>query len=204
MIDDLLNQAKALHEEAESVLEELDLLNVLSKHGTVEIVGSFTLDLMTWRDIDIEVIVPKLERSMVQEICSYLAGLERPRIDFTIMDNLLDKNPNLPNSLYVGVKYFKKDLPHEQRSSGSPFIWKLDIHFVTNEDSRGVAVTKDLKEKITEENKKIILELKHELASHPRYRKEIFSMDIYKSVFDHNVKNIDEFKEYLNQTGRDL
>jgi hypothetical protein len=120
------------------------------------------------------------------------------------MDNLLDRNPNLPNSLYIGVKYFKKDLPHEHRSSSSPYIWKLDIHFVTSEDSRGAKVTQELKEKINDENRIVILELKDQLASHPKYRKEIFSIDIYSSVFDHNVHNLEEFKEYLKQSGREF
>ncbi len=124
----------------------------------------------------------------------HLARLRLWRGDFTVMDNLLDQNPNLPNSLYIGVKYFKKDLPHEHRSSSSPYIWKLDIHFVTSEDSRGAKVTQELKEKINDENRIVILELKDQLASHPKYRKEIFSMDIYSSVFDHNVHNLEEFR----------
>ena len=45
-----------LQKEAYEVLEKLDLLNILSTYGKPEIVGSLATGLMTWRDIDLEVV----------------------------------------------------------------------------------------------------------------------------------------------------
>lgn len=83
----LLEQQELLHKEGLQVLEELSLLSELRNYGQPFIVGSFDLELLTRRDIDIEMVVEKLNKKYIQDLCSHLVGLKLRRIDFTIMDN---------------------------------------------------------------------------------------------------------------------
>lgn len=58
----LLEQQEQLHEESQRVLDELALLPELQKYGEPFIVGSFALELLTRRDIDIKVVVDSLDK----------------------------------------------------------------------------------------------------------------------------------------------
>lgn len=51
---DLTKQQDELQQEAHKILGEIHLMNLLSKYGKPEVIGSVALGLMTWRDIDIE------------------------------------------------------------------------------------------------------------------------------------------------------
>ncbi len=56
----LLQRQDTLQREAQTVLAELELVTLLSKAGTLRQVGSSTLGLMVWRDIDLAVSSPGL------------------------------------------------------------------------------------------------------------------------------------------------
>ncbi len=48
------------------------------------------------------------------------------------------------------------------------------------------------------------LQIKEQISSNPLYRKEIFSTDIYEAVLNHGVKDLKEFKSYLESIGKIL
>ncbi len=64
----LLQRQSALQDEAQSVLEELDLVRLLSAAGTLRQVGSSVLGLMVWRDIDLAVSSPGLAIERAYEL----------------------------------------------------------------------------------------------------------------------------------------
>lgn len=201
---DLLKQQEELHDEGQKVLDELGLLPELQKYGQPVIVGSFALGLLTRRDIDLEVIVDSLNKKQVQGVCAYLVGLNLPRMDLTVMDNTVDKVPQLPNSYYVGIKYVNKDTPFVDRNPRNPLAWQIDTHFLTSEDSKAKAKDEDIKSKLTPEKKMAILEIKQEMTDNPKYHRTIFSVDIYDVVLDHRVTDLEGFKKYLQELGREL
>lgn len=196
-----------LQQEAQSVLSDLDLMNILKRCGEPYIVGSLNLGLMTWRDIDLEIILDKLDKEIIADVIKELIRKTTYRIDISFNDNIArfnGTNPNSPQSLYIGIKYFGKDIPPTEMQGSNTLTWKLDLHFILEKDARSVAKTKEIKSKLTEDKRKIILEIKSEIASHPKYRHDIFSMDIYDAVLDRGVTNLEEFRIYLKETGRDL
>jgi hypothetical protein len=199
---DLLEQQKNLQKEAQSILEDLDLMNLLKKYGEPVIVGSMALGLMTWRDIDIEIIVDELKKEDLAEICMGLVKNFSRRLDFSVIDDRLRKNK--PNSLYIGLKYFGEDIPNDSLLGANPLAWKLDLHFLLLEDAKGRSTTEELRKKLTPEKIKTILEIKNVIAKSPKHRKEIFSMDIYEAVLDRGVNSLEEFKEYLREQGKKL
>src|SRR6185369_16046224 len=92
----LLEQQELLHKEGLQVLKELSLLSELSSYGKPFIVGSFDLQLLTRRDIDIEMVIDTLNKEYVQKLCSHLVGLNLGRIDLTVMDNTITKDSEMP------------------------------------------------------------------------------------------------------------
>ena len=204
---DLIDQQQKLQVEAQGVLDDLDLINLLKEYGEPQIVGSLALGLMTWRDIDLEIIVDKLDKEVVAEVIKKLVLKTTFRIDITFSDNIArfnNSNPNSPQSLYIGLKYFGKDIPPTEMQGSNPLVWKLDLHFILEEDARSKTKTEELKNQITDDKRKIILEIKDQIASNPKYRKQIFSMDIYQAVLEKGISSLEEFRSYLAETGREL
>lgn len=204
---DLVVMQNKLQIDAQEVLNDLDLINLLKQYGKPSIVGSFALSLMTWRDIDLEIVVDELNKEVVAEVIKKLILKTKYRIDLSFSDNLArfnESNPNSPQSLYIGVKYFGKDIEPTKMQGANPLVWKLDLHFLLGKDARGQAKTEELKDKLTDDKRKIILEIKNKVASNPNYRKEITSMDIYEAVLEKGVSSLEEFENYLQESGRNL
>jgi len=191
---DLADQQEQLQNEANDVLKELKLLEELKKYGRIHTVGSLSSGLMTWRDIDIVVIVPKLDRTPIHMLCTHFIDLDLARIDLSVIDFRNDKRSYLPRTLFLCAKYMH---------SGA--IWRIEIHFATEEEAPpSIEDVAKLKSQLTPQTRHTILALKHELATHHQYRKQIFSIDIYRAVLEHKVRDMLHFKEYLRQTGREL
>lgn len=200
---DLMEKQDALQKEAHGVLEKLQLIKILSKYGKPEIVGSLALGLMTWRDIDIEVIVDNLNREIVSEFVADIVKIKLRKINLNVTDNRNQNSPKTPSGIYVGINYYDH-LPIEEQSSHNPNLWKIDIHFILSENAKGSEKAKQINKQLTDEKRKIILEIKNVLMNSPEHRKTIFSVDIYDAVFEKGVKNLEEFKDYLKESSREL
>lgn len=187
----LSETATSLKNVANKVLIDWDLLNFLNKYGTPYIVGSVELGLMTSRDIDIETISSNVPtKNDIMEIAGYLfnkIGVRKVTpIDYSDGDGV-----KKPKGLYVGAEYIDKENNK----------WKVDVWLLTKDSARTKDTTETLKQKLTPEFKEIILNIKSQLSSHPKYRKEITSVDIYTAVMDNGIKSLEDFKRYLNQKG---
>lgn len=183
-LDDLSTELK---NKALEILSEMDLLEFLTANfGETHIVGSVELDLMVWRDIDIEVIATnKPTKENAISVAGFIYKNNHVRrvtlIDYTDGDGI-----KKPKGQYVGAEYTE---------NGNK--WKIDVWLLDTQSSRSFEVTNTLKSKITPENRKIILNIKNDLFEHPKYRKEFVSVDIYNAVIEDNVHNTQEFKDLL-------
>lgn len=74
----LLHRQRLLQDEAQSVLKELNLIELLSAGGVVRQTGSTVLGLMVWRDIDLQVSSSGLSIERAFEIMHPL--LTHPRV----------------------------------------------------------------------------------------------------------------------------
>jgi len=173
------------------ILEKWELLDFLNKYGKAYLVGSVELDLMTWRDIDIEIIAtetPTKEKSM--EIASFLFNFDGVR-KVTPIDYRSVTHPKKPKGLYIGGEYID-----EEKES-----WKIDIWYLTPDSANSFEKTKNIKSRLDDANKKIIKEIKKEVHDHPLYRKEIGSVDIYEAVLDNNIHDLEGFRKHLENKG---
>jgi len=187
---DLIFQQDNLQKQANKILSELNLVEILSEIGEVKIVGSLALGLMVWPDIDIDVCLEEIKNEGYFKVVQYL--FIQPNIKKLVISddrNLSEdlKIRGIPQSIYLGVIY-KID---EQE-------WKIDIRFVLSLLDRAEEYIKVTLPKLTAVNKEIILDIKNQLFLHPEYlNKKLSSVDIYNAVLDQGIKNITEFKEYL-------
>lgn len=184
-----------LQKEAVEILDKLNLLDFLSKLGNAKIVGSFALGLMTWKDIDIDLTVDELKENNYFQAVQYLfSNPEVKRLilsDNRILSEKL-KAQGIPGSMYLGV--FAKGKEDSE--------WKIDIRFVKDSLVRAEKYIEEIQNKLNDENREIILEIKSEICAHPKYiNKEIFGVDVYDAVLDAGVKNFDDFKKYLEDKG---
>lgn len=191
---ELLVQQEKLQREGEAVLEKTALSKYFAKIGEVFIGGSLVTGLMTWRDIDIVVTLSALPTA------DALGQMTRDMLNIpgiygvNIIDNLIVKNPHHPDGLYFGLKY--KTSEQEE--------WKIDLWLVTSFIESNRRDVEWLLEKVTPETKSIILSIKSAIHDNPKYKKTIFSTDIYKAVLDEGVEDLAGFEAYLKTSSRSL
>ncbi|OGH47816.1 MAG: hypothetical protein A3A51_03875 [Candidatus Levybacteria bacterium RIFCSPLOWO2_01_FULL_39_10] len=193
--EELLKQQEELQYEGQEVLGELKINEQFSKLGKIVIGGSLISGLMTWRDIDIGVEVENMpsKNDLSNLFTSLLSNSKILQLNYS--DNTELINLHHPKGIYFGIKYQKE----------KEKIWKIDLWFISPEDNQqSIEDLKWLQQKITQETKMIILSIKNEIDTDPRYKKSIFSIDIYKAVIENGVKDLEAFKKYLKGTGRSI
>lgn len=161
---------------------------MFSSHGEVLYAGSFVMDLLVWKDIDLNIIVEKNKRNEVAKklVSDFLDREDVTRIK--ILKDLFQKYGDcMPNSLYVGVEI-----------SG----WKFDIHIL---DEKEASKTKQKTDKflsaMTDEKKEKILFYKNELIEKYGRCPKFSSYHLYHAILFENLQNTDEIYQYLRLKG---
>ena len=110
----------AIRTEADRLLES-GLRALLADYGDVHVVGSYALDLMTWRDLDIHLVRERLDVPAFFTLGGEIAALLQPhRMHFR--DESCVATPGLPKGLYWGIY-----LGNERAGA-----WKIDV-WATNQ-----------------------------------------------------------------------
>jgi hypothetical protein len=193
-MNNLIQDQERLQKQALGVIQKLNLENILSKYGEFELMGSIKYGLMTWRDIDANLIMEKDPgNDEFWEITKQLFASLHVKL-LTVVDNRQQIEKDRPKSMYVGIKY--KDKNDE--------IWKIDLRLIARNQITPDKIASLISEKITEETRKIILEIKSQVHDNPKYHKVFSSVDIYKAVLLEDVDNLVNFKKYLINQGKNL
>jgi hypothetical protein len=200
----LIEQSK-LQSEAQEVIKKLKLTELLSTYGAPVMVGSASLGLMTWKDIDFSVLGAFDETKYLAIVKTLF--LERGLIDLTLEDTRKNKDPQLTSGMYIGMKYTLEDSkdPWEKIRNSSKG-WKIDMWFVNKSMDEDLAIKKtdEIRSLLNEPQRATILEIKQSVASNPLYRKRVFAVDIYNAVLKAGVTNLNQFQSYLQEQGRTL
>lgn len=192
----LLQQQKALQNEASEVADELRLHELLSQAGEPVRVGSSALGLMVWRDLDMTVKCTRLNQQLIAQIASELmlrAGVRE--LKFINDTGVYNMDPAYPDGLYIDLKY----------KSQQGKEWKMDIWFVDEPerqpDLKHIITMPDL---LTQERREAILKIKNNWASHAEYGKTVRSFDIYTAVLEENVSTPEQFQAWLDQRSMNI
>ena len=169
--------------EADDILFRRGLLEIVRQYGAGFVGGSYSYDLMCWRDLDIYLLAPNITVASFFE----LGGRVSER--FAAQKSFFTNNRGgSPNGLYWGVRL------------GDPRAgaWKFDIWGLDAADfQKHVDYAQDLRSRLTPEARETILAIKSQLWQSAEYRDNITSCQLYKAVLEHGVKTSDEFRRHI-------
>lgn len=177
--------ATAFHVEARALLDRTSLLATLARYGDPVIHGSFALDLMVWRDLDIYLVGEPMPPARFFQLGAELAdALEPARMSYR--NERITGTPDLPLGLYWGIY-----LPGQQG-------WKIDIwHIEAAEHVRLKKYSDRVAADLTPAARGLILEIKAAVWQDPQYRRDFAAKDIYDAVLREGVTDIAGFLRYI-------
>jgi len=184
---ELILQDQQLRAEADQLLQRHGISRIVSAYGQLHLSGSYSLHLMTWRDLDAYLQMPVMNVERFLEMGHRLAALMRPRkASFT--DHVHFPATEAVVGLYWG---FQTDL----LSRGG---WKIDLWGVTSEVcAERLQHCASIESALTPEARIKILTIKNEVCHHPNYRDTITSQHIYDAVLKGGATSVEEFWKYL-------
>lgn len=180
---------KLLQKEANEILSDLQLVELLKKYGRLKIVGSLALGLMSWKDIDL-LVETKPSYNDCLEVVNYLFKIKKV-YNLHLQDFRKSVFIDRPKGIYIGIKYLNGKTKDD--------LWKIDVWFM--ETSKTEQTLDFVKENLTNDTRKIILEIKNEIRK-KAWGKKISGLDVYKAVLSHEVKTLEEFKQYLKNQNK--
>jgi hypothetical protein len=170
------------------------LQTILNDYGAAHVIGSYALHLMVWRDLDIHIVQPELDKRKFFELGGKIADLLNPQ-RMHYRDETSAATQGLPRGLYWGVY-----LGNEREGA-----WKIDIWMTGPDGFEAVrAHGERIQERLADSNRPLILKIKSACWRHPQYRREFSSGDIYDAVLEHSVTDIDGFWKFLKDRNRVL
>ena len=180
-----------LKKEAGVLLHEKGLLALLARFGKPEVTGSYALDLMSWRDLDIYLEVAEFSGPDFFSMGGEIASLLQP-VKMQFRNELIGESEGLPRGWYWGVY-----LGNERAGA-----WKIDIWAVqADEYRRLLRYCSNLAGRLNVQNRQNILEVKSGCWQDPGYRKKYNSAHIYRAVLDAGITTGAEFQKWLASQG---
>ena len=176
-----------LRTEANTILDEKGFISLLEKYGTPLPTGSYSLNTMTWRDLDVYLINDEMDSDKFFQLGREMVNLFNPR-RMSFRDEFIGETPGLPSGYYWGI-YSQLGFSKE---------WKIDVWAIDSKQAENFEkLMEEINEGLMDEKRLYVLKIKSHFCHHPEYRGKITSMDIYRSVIDDKVKSIESFKEWL-------
>ncbi len=186
--------ATSIRNNARQVLETKKIDSAVRGIGELFYTGSYALDLMTWNDIDMQVVVKSgidaIEAlgKLFNHIINDPDFIEAQMIHFRD-----DYKPKMPRGVYLGIKMDCPDLGG---------LWKLDIWSLAKPDfEKNRVLIETLKSKLDPENKALILKLKHEIMAGSTRVPQMASHFLYQAILLDGIKDKKALYKYLAAQG---
>ena len=169
---DLLTRADELRVEADTVFKKSEVQAILGKIGKIYFVGSYALNLLFRRDMDLFV---------VSDDCSMETATETTK---KFLDSQLFQTVGFAN----GVDY---DLPNQLKGYYWELVfyedgnrWKFDIWYTAEKNIKTIEKTQKIADKLAQkpEARGQILKLKEELYDGVTYKGSMNGFKIYEKV----------------------
>lgn len=186
--------AKSIRTNAKRVLKSKKIDFILRNLAKLFYTGSYALDLMTWNDIDMQIVfephINPLEA--LSNLLTYLTK-DPDFIEAQIIHFHGNFKPKMPRGVYLGVKI---DCPN----LGG--IWKLDIwSLATTDFEKNRTLIKTLKSKLDPKTRNLILELKHEMMSGNDRVPQMGSHFLYQAILLNGIKDRKALYAYFANQG---
>jgi hypothetical protein len=186
---DHLKVDENLRREADELLAG-GLQTLLARYGKVHVHGSYRLQLMTWRDLDIYLESPSISESQCFALGGEICRLLSPHKMF-FTDNRSGKDESHPQGMYWGIRL------GDVQAGG----WKIDLWLVKPETCLHLlAFADNVASRLTPTLRERILAIKLAVCHHPEYRKGLTSSMIYQAVLDGGVITVEDFFKFFDGT----
>ncbi|MHB9108356.1 MAG: hypothetical protein ACYDCO_14975 [Armatimonadota bacterium] len=167
----------SLREEAEAIIRELALLDILGRFGQARLIGSVALDLIVKRDIDLHLLTSEDLFAIADRL--YCELLEREEIvKVTICDYR-------PNGVKIGVDAYP----------GPTGAWDIELFLTNRVEATGFALADRLCRELTSEHRHAILQIKEHYYRHNQLYGGL-SKAIYLAVLESGIRTVEEFERY--------
>jgi hypothetical protein len=186
-LTDPVERAAKLREEADLVIQEVNLYEALNSYGRIVSTGSYFLNLMMYPDIDL--YISKVSIHQLFEIGAQLATSEK------VFQVVFEKSrtPRLPGGLYLKARI-------EYGNWGR--FWKIDIWSL--KDSVIDEKMKEIhhfKQKMTEPLREQILEYKYSVLTAGNRTPMYSGYFTYKAFIDEGLSDFGDVTQYLVDNG---
>ena len=189
MSNNLIETDQLIRREADKILHQKGLLSLLKRYGTPHVAGSYVLQLMTWRDLDIYLEADEIVEARFFHLGGQIASILCP-VRMHFRNERIGQTEGLPRGLYWRVY-----LGDERRGDWKIDIWTLD----GGQYQQALAYEADLARQLTPETRLSILRIKSQCWQDPGYRRSFSSQDIYRAVLEEGVTSMNEFEMVLNR-----
>ena len=179
--------ASRLKREAAELLEGNGLLAIVRSGGPAAVIGSYALDLMTWRDIDIYVRLPdEKDVGTFFRIGTAISNrFETIRASYSNM--FLRTDQDFGSGLYWGVRLLHRD-----------HMWKLDLWgYGEREYAEKMSAFERLRRSVDGADRRAALRVKDAVCRWEQYRRGVCSVHIYEAVTRGGVTTEDGFRDWL-------
>jgi hypothetical protein len=194
---DYLTLAKTIRANATQLLDAKQIDVTIKKMGQLFYTGSYALDLMTWNDIDMQVVL-KDGVDAVQALGTFFTFISQDRdfIEAQMINFTGNYKPKMPRGVYIGVKLNSPQFGGE---------WKLDLWALTKEDFKKNQKLLDLlQSKLTQARQKEILAYKHEMMVKNGRVPQMGSHMLYQALLIEEIEGRDALFDYLIKQGIDV
>jgi len=182
-----LERARKLREEADIVMREIGLLEILSPYGRVVPTGSYFLDVMVFPDLD--VYMPKVRLNELFTIGSRLA--RSPLVFQVVMEK--DFQCMMDGGLYLKPRIRYGDW-------GRP--WKIDIWSMDDAAvEERMAPMYRFREKMTPELREAILRYKVSILTDEHRTPTYSGYYVYRAFLDEGLTDPQDVTHYLVEHG---
>jgi len=173
-----------LKQEADCLMSACGIADLLAFYPQWFVGGSYSYDLMVWRDLDVYILDPTHDLKMCFDVAFSLS--ERlPAWKSRFTNNIGCE----PNGYYWGLK------TGDEREGA----WKLDLWFLDQEGfDEHQRYTSMMNARLTPETRTSIHGIKESYWRRLEYRDTVTSDHIYRAVLDGGVTRVDEFEEWLS------
>ena len=186
---ELAAQASRLRGEASELLEEGGLMAIVRSGGPSAVIGSYALDVMTWRDIDVSVLLPD-ERDVATffRIGDAISNrFETIRASYSNM--FLRTDQDFESGLYWGIR-----LLHRGQA------WKVDLWgYGEQEYAEKMSAFEKLRRRLEGADRYAALRVKDAVCRWEQYRRGVYSVHVYEAVACDGVTTEGGFRDWLRE-----
>ena len=170
-----------LKTEAEGIIRELQLLDLLAQYGEVRVVGSVVLDLIVKLDIDIHVLV-----AAENGLLNVVDPIYHQLLDYQHVREVRITDYRKQNAIKIGIDVYP----------GASGDWSIDIWITDRPEETAFEYVERLKQDIQSEHREAILRIKSYYDKRDQLRDGI-SVIIYEAVVYNGIRTLEEFKQFL-------